>query len=241
MATVEISRESRKSPGDRIPPLRNGDQLTRGEFERRYAAMPESTRAELIEGVVYMPSPVRDEHSGGHFDFSGWLWFYAVHTPGVKGGDNGTLRLDLDNEPQPDSFLRVLESCGGQSHIDEDGYIAKAPELIGEIALSSVSIDLHGKFQVYRRNGVIEYVVWRVEDREIDWFVLRDGGYERLQPKVDGIYQSEVFPGLWLDAAALVRGEMMTVMQTLQQGLATPEHATFVERLRQAAAKLQRR
>src|SRR5262249_15851589 len=192
-------------PMGRVPLLHPGDKLTAEEFLRRYAAMPELKKAELIEGVVYMPSPVRNSHAGSHFDLISWLGFYRVATPGVVGGDNGTLRLDLDNVPQPDAFLRILQTHGGQARVDKDGYITGAPDWVGGVALSSVSMDLHGKLHVYRRNGVREYLVWRVEDRAIDWFVLREGRFEPLKPNPSGILQSQVLPGLWLDADALIR------------------------------------
>jgi hypothetical protein len=220
-----------------VPPLETGDRLTRPEFERRYAAMPHVKKAELIEGVVYMPSPVSNEHAQPHFDLIAWLAFYRAATPGIAGGDNGTVRLDLDNEPQPDAFLRILAEHGGQSRVDEDGYISDAPELVAEVARSSVSIDLHAKLNAYRRNGVREYLVWRVEDQIIDWFVLREGRYEPLAPSADGLYRSEVLLGLWLDAAALLRGDLLAVFQTVQRGLDSPEHAAFVRRLQETAAQ----
>jgi hypothetical protein len=232
MATVVAP--AKLTPAQRVPPLQNGDHLTRAEFERRYAAMPHLKKAELIEGVVYMPSPVSDDHSGAHFQLIGWLSHYAAATPGVVGGDNGTLRLDLDNEPQPDAFLRILASHGGQARVDDEGYVTGAPELVAEVAVSSVSLDLHGKLNVYRRNGVREYVVWRVQDGEIDWFVLRDSRFERSPRTPAGFYQSAVLPGLWLDPAALVRGDLLSVFQVVQQGLASPEHTDFVTRLQQA-------
>ena len=216
---------------DYVPELRAGDRLTRAEFERRYAAMPHVKKAELIEGVVYMPSPVtQQDHGGPHFDVIGWLAVYRAGTPGVEGGDNSTLRLDLDNEPQPDAFLRILPEYGGQSH-NSGKYVAGAPELIAEVAASSVSYDLHDKLRAYRRNEVREYVVWRVWDRAIDWFVLRDDRYERLAPDAAGQYRSGIFPGLWLDPAALLGGDLAQVIAVLQQGLASPEHAEFVIRL----------
>jgi Uma2 family endonuclease len=217
-----------------VPPLQAGDRLTRDEFERRYEATPHLKKAELIEGVVYMPPPVSaDGHGAPHFDLTTILGVYRLHTPGVQGGDNCTIRLDLDNEPQPDDFLRILPECGGQSG-DSGGYIDGAPELIAEVASSSVSYDLHDKMNAYRRNGVCEYVVWRVFDREIDWFVLREGRYERLTPDADGVHKSEVFPGLWLDVQALISGDLPRVRQVLEDGLATPEHAEFVEQLEEA-------
>jgi hypothetical protein len=224
-------------PSGAVPPLANGDHLDRLEFERRYNAMPEVKKAELIEGVVYMPSPVRHRHhSSSHFDLITWLGLYRMATPGVAGGDNGSLRLDMENEPQPDAYLIVLPSHGGKVVIDDDDYISGAPELVAEVSASSVSIDLNSKRRVYCRNGILEYVVWRVEDGEIDWFVLREGEYHRLPRDAVGIYRSEVLPGLWLDSAALVNGDLLAVSRAVQQGLASSEHAAFVARLQQAAS-----
>jgi Uma2 family endonuclease len=212
-----------------VPELRAGDRLSRAEFERRYSAMPHVKKAELIEGVVYMAPPVSQEHGTPHFDLITWLGLYRLATPGVQGGDNTTVRLDLDNEPQPDAYLRIRPDYGGQSR-DSGKYVGGAPELIAEIAASSASYDLHDKLRAYQRNGVVEYVVWRVEDRAIDWFVLREDRYERLPLSAAGFYKSHVFPGLWLDPAALLRGDLAQVAAVVQQGLAAPEHADFVGR-----------
>jgi Uma2 family endonuclease len=226
---------------ERIPPLQPGDRLTRAEFERRFDATPNLKNAELIEGVVYMPPPVSaGGHSSPHFQIITWLGVYQIATPGIEGGDNGSLRLDLDNMPQPDAFLRILESHGGQSRIDADDYVEGAPELIAEIAATSASYDLHAKLNVYRRNGVKEYIVWRVLDRAIDYFTLRDGRYDPLRPTAKGIYQSEVFPGLWLDAAALIKGDVAKVDTVLRKGLATRKHAAFIAALKQAARRAKR-
>ena len=217
---------------DPIPTLENGDRLTRAEFERRYQAMPELKKAELIEGVVYMPSPVRaHRHGVPHGDMVIWLGCYKVRTPGLVLADNSTVRLDLDNEPQPDVQLFIDPALGGQAAIDDDDYVEGAPELVVEVALSSASYDLGAKKNVFRRNGVREYVVWRVLDRQIDWFVLREGVYEPLARDAAGRYRSEVFPGLWLDVAAMLSGDLAAVLDVLQQGLETPEHAALVERL----------
>lgn len=214
-----------------VPPLRAGDRLTRAEFERRYSAMPGLKKAELIEGVVYMPSPVSaEEHGEPHFEFNGWLYVYRANTPGVVGGDNSTLRLDMDNEPQPDVYLRLMPECGGQARV-VDRYLEGAPELVAEIAASSASYDLHDKLNVYRRNKVLEYIVWRVWDRQIDWFVWSEGRYEPLRTE-DHLYRSRVFPGLWLDCEAAIEGDAGRVLQGLQLGLDSPEHAEFVESLR---------
>jgi len=197
--------------------------------------MSDVKKAELIEGVVYMPSPVSTrDHGAPHFALITWLGVYWSRTPGVQGADNATVRLDLDNEPQPDAFLRLPVEAGGQSRPDE-AYVAGAPELIAEVTASSASYDLHDKKNAYRRNGVREYVVWRTVDRAVDWFFLREGRFEPL-PKADGLYRSEVFPGLVLDPEALLRGDMARVLAVLDEGLASPEHAAFVERLRAAGA-----
>lgn len=215
-----------------IPPLENGDRLTRPEFERRYDAMPDLKKAELIEGIVYMPSPVSALHHGGpHYDLIVGLGLYTMMTPGLKGYDNSSIRLDLDNMPQPDVCLAILPTHGGRARFSEEGYIEGAPELVAEVASSSVSYDLHVKLDVYRRNEVREYVVWRVLDRTIDWFVLRGGEYERRSLAPDGLYRSEVFPGLWLDPAALIGGDSMLVAEVARRGLESPEHAAFVARL----------
>jgi Uma2 family endonuclease len=222
-------------PPAAVPPLENGDRLSRAEFERRYDAMPDLKKAELIEGEVYVSSPVRyRKHGKPHGQLMTWIGTYTAGTSGLGAGDNGTIRLDLDNEPQPDVFLMIEPEFGGQARISEDDYVEDAPELVAEVAASSASIDLGKKLHVYRRNEVREYIIWRVQDRELDWFVLRDGGYQPLAPGADGLLRSEVFPGLWLDRAALLRGDMATVLAVVQQGLASPEHAAFVARLQGA-------
>jgi Uma2 family endonuclease len=219
-----------------IPPLENGDHLTRAEFERRYNAMPPHIRAELIEGVVHMSAPVRHKkHGKPHILVDTWIGTYFSETPGTDCSDNATVRLDLDNEPQPD-VVRFLENeCGGQMQMSKDGYLEGAPELAIEVASSSVSIDLHTKLHAYRRNGVLEYIVWRVDDKAIDWFRPRGGQYERIAPEASGIMRSRVFPGLWLNTKAMLKGEMKKTLATLQQGLASKEHAAFVRKLKQQA------
>jgi Uma2 family endonuclease len=190
-----------------------------------------------------MGSPVsHPQHGRPHFHVITWLGHYEAATGGTEGGDSSSIRLDLDNMPQPDAYLLIGPTHGGQARISEDGYVEGAPELIVEVASSSASYDLHEKFRVYRRNGVNEYVVWRIRDRVINWFILRDGTYETLPITTGGLYRSEVFPGLWLDPEALIRRDMSTVLQVAQRGHATPEHAAFVERLQiEAARRAERR
>lgn len=213
-----------------VLPLENGDRLSRAEFERRYSAMPQLKKAELIEGMVYMASPLRfRSHGKPHAHIMTWLGTYEAATPGVELGDNATVRLDADNEPQPDALLRI--DAGGRSQISDDDYVEGAPELIVEIAASSASYDLHEKLRVYRRNGVQEYVIWRVYNCELDWLQLRDGEYVRIEPNAEGIICSEVFPGLRLDKFALLGGDLARVLEVLQQGLTTAEHQGFLESL----------
>lgn len=233
MSTHSLGR-SKADPADHvegIPMLRNGDRLTADEFERRYDAMPELKKAELIEGVVYVGSPVSENHGAPHFDVITWLGLYRLATPGIIGSDNGTVRLDDENRPQPDVQLRLKTEYGGQTHISDDDYVVGAPELIVEIAASSVSYDLHDKMRAYQRNRVLEYIIWRVQDDRIDWFALDQGQYRPLEPGPDGVMRSQVFPGLWLDPIAMIAGDLARVGAVLRQGLASPEHAAFVARL----------
>ncbi len=223
-----------RTPNQRltIPPLENGDRLARYEFERRYNAMPNLKKAELIEGIVYMPAALRfKSHGQPHGRIIGWLISYEAMTPGVAVGDNPTVRLDLDNEPQPDVVLLIEEAAGGQARLSDDDCVEGAPELIVEIAASSASIDLHAKKQAYRRNGVKEYLVWQVLDRRLDWFYLADGEYLNLAADTDGVLRSRVFPGLWLAVAELLDGNMQHVLSVLQDGLRSPEHAALVQKL----------
>jgi len=218
------------SPILTIPPLENGDKLTRHEFERRYHAMPNLKKAELIEGVVYVASPLRIKtHGEPHAYIMTWLGVYKAATPGIGFADNATVLIDTDNEPQPDALLRI--ETGGQSRINKDDYVEGAPELIVEIAASSASYDLHEKLKVYRRNQVQEYLIWRVYDHQFDWFRLQQGEYIQLQPNADNIICSQIFPGLWLDKMALLGGDLGKVLSVLQQGLASPEHENFISRL----------
>jgi Uma2 family endonuclease len=217
-----------------LPPLENGDRLTRPEFERRYAAAPHIKKAELIEGIVYVASPLRfTPHAEPHSRLVTWLGTYAAFTPGTRSGIEPTVRLDLDNEPQPDIVLILDEALGGQVHLTEDGYLEGVLELVVEIAASSAAIDTGSKLQAYRRNGVKEYIVWQAFENQLKWFQLVDGEYQQLIPDSDGIIRSQVFPGLWLAVEALLSNQMTHVLEVLQAGLKSPEHSAFVERSQQ--------
>ena len=233
MAELEVKSPSGASGA--VPPpsapatttLENGDRLTRCEFERRYALRPDLKKAQLIEGIVYMPSPVSVAHAEPHAMIQAALLVYAASTPSVHGYDNATLRLDLDNEPQPDVLLRLAPEAGGRSRVSEDGYLEGMPELVVEVATSSVSIDLHDKLRAYRRNGVQEYVVWRTQEQRIDWFELADGDYRPLPADDSGVIRSRVFPGLRLAVAALLNGDLAGPLSELQAGIDSDERRRF--------------
>jgi len=185
------------------PPLENGDMLTATEFLRRYDAMPEVKKAELIDGIVYMGSPVRAKQHGipdSHLQC--WLVLYSSQTPGTAVAANSTTRFDVKNVPQPDAVLLNLTKSG-RARIGRDGYIHGAPELVVEIAASSASIDLHRKLEAYRRAGVREYFVWRPTEAIVDWFALDGETYVPLEPDANGVLASRCFPGLVLDVQAL--------------------------------------
>jgi len=218
-----------------IPPLENGDRLTREEFEWRYHAMPRLKQAELIEGTVFMPSPLHfEQHAEPHARIISWLGIYWAATPGVRLADNATLRLDADNELQPDALLCLPERAGGRSRLSRDDYLEGAPELIAEIASTAASRDLHDKRKVHRRSGVREYLVWLVREKRLLWFMLEDEGYRPLEPGPDGLWRSRIFPGLALHAPALLDGDLARVLADQQRSLNQPEHGHFVEMLRRA-------
>ncbi|NJN32459.1 MAG: Uma2 family endonuclease [Synechococcales cyanobacterium RM1_1_8] len=198
-----------------IPPLENGDRLSRAEFERRYEAMPHLKKAELIEGVVYMAAATRaQQHGNPHALVIGWLATYHAMTPGTYLADNTTVLLDGDNEPQPDALLRWED---GSSRITGNDYIEGPPELVVEIAASSVSYDKNDKLKAYRRNGVQEYVIWQIYEDEIVWYQLVDGQYVALVPNEAGLLESQIFPGLKLDVEAMKNRDLATVLAQLKR------------------------
>ncbi len=196
----------RATLGDRtVLPLENGATLTREEFERRYEASPEIKKAELIDGVVYVPSPVSTNHSGPHFRLTAWLAAYVEQHPETEGHDNVTLVLPGPNEPQPDLVLRRLS---GPSRENDNFYLEGRPELVIEIAASSASLDMNTKLRMYERADIPEYLVWRTLDEALDWFILEGGQYRSLQPDADGVLESHVFPGLRLSVDIVLDGTL---------------------------------
>jgi Uma2 family endonuclease len=217
--------------------LVEGQRLDQRTFHALYEAMPPGTRAELINGVVLMPSPVGPPHGRAHFPTIAWLSYYVENTPGVEGMDNTSTVMGLKSEPQPDALLRIVSECGGRTHADQR-FVHGVPELLVEVAHTSRYTDLGPKFEDSERVGVLEYVVRAIGPDEAYWFVLRGGRFVDLPPGPDGIFRSEVFPGLWLDQAALLAGDTRRLRAVLDLSCATPEHAAFVAQLAAARRKL---
>ncbi len=214
--------------------LVDGQRLDQPTFHALYEAMPPGTKAELINGVVLMPSPFGPAHAGAHIPTNAWIIYYLENTPGVEALDNALTALGLKSEPQPDVLLRILPECGGRTKT-HPRFVDGVPELLVEVSHTSRYTDLGPKFEDYERVGVQEYVVRAIEPDEIYWFVLRNGRFVDLEPGPDGIYRSEVFPGLWLDPTALLARDWRQLRAVVERGCATPEHAAFVARL--AAAR----
>lgn len=234
MATVP---EPRRSPKRDVPTLESGDRLTQAEFHRIYEQMPAGFKAELVGGIVYVASPLGLPHGTYHIDLGTIVNYYRHFTPGVEAADNATVILGREGEPQPDTMLRILPEFGGRSRTTEDDYVQGPPEWIGEIAHSSRAIDLGGKRSDYRTYGVLEYVVVCVDEQELRWFNLRED--RELKVSADRILRSFAFPGLWIDIEALMSQDGQRFLATLQKGLATPEHAAFVESLKKRHAELE--
>lgn len=212
------------------PPLFEGDRLDADEFLRRWEALPDLHYAELIDGVVFLSSPLGLDHGTAHSDLSGWLFVYRSRTPGTQSGNDTTWVMGPKNVSQPDIFLRILPEFGGQSG-EQGKYAAGAPELIVEVTGSSRSRDLGAKKELYRSMGVSEYLTVELSPRKITWRHLARGRYRDLSPGEDGILRSRVFPGLWLDPAALWKGK---ILEAAERGLSSPEHAAFVKKLASA-------
>jgi Uma2 family endonuclease len=221
-----------------IPSLVDGERLTRDEFESRYDATPNLKRAYLLEGIVRVGGPVR---AIGHGDcccvLIGWIGSYFVATPGTQAAAHAHIRLDSRNMLQPDVSFIIRPSQGGQARISADDYLEGGPELVAEVWARDVRFDFQAKRRIYQRHGVREFVVWRVERKQIYWFILRNGQYDRLTPTSAGLLCSETFPGLWLDTAALFADDYAGVMATLQRGIADPTHADFVAELQSRVGK----
>jgi Uma2 family endonuclease len=235
-AAASTGATVRRANGGDVPPLVAGDHLSRPEFERRYQAMPHVKKAELVEGIVYMPSPVYAPHGKYHATIMGWLFTYTAATPGVPLFDNTSLRLDSHNEVQPDAMLLLEESRGGRCRLGENGFVEGSPELVVEVAASSAAYDLHSKLRAYQRNRVPEYLALLTFEPRIVWHVLTAGKYVPMLPDDDGILRSRVFPGLWLHPDHFWADDINALLAVLRKGLASPEHAEFTARYSSVAS-----
>ena len=232
--------ETARLEAHRFPPFENGDRMDQATFHRRYRRMPEDVKAELLGGIVSMASPVSIEH--GTLDHTIGLWFgtYAVRTPGLRAAANATIILGTKDEPQPDQCLFIEARRGGRSRIErivgeKSSYLFGPPEMVAEIAASSRSRDLHLKRRRYYLAGVEEYLVLLPRGRRAWWFVRGESAFAAMPADADGVFRSRLFPGLWLDAAALFAEDAAALLAMLEKGLATPEHATFVAALAASA------
>jgi Uma2 family endonuclease len=224
---IALHRPDHQPHDPGLPPLEPGDFLDRATFHARYEAMPPGIKAELIDGVVYMPSPAKLKHGSHAFVVIGWLLHYEAKTPGVLGLENTTVLLSETSEPQPDAALVVAPGYGGQTFVDADDWVTGAPELVVEVASSTAAYDLHAKKWAYEAAGVREYVTILVRELTVKWFVLVDGRYEELAQE-EGVFKSREFPGLWLDPKALLERNIPKVLSTVDEGLASKDHAAFV-------------
>lgn len=233
IAKTAVPPDGAQPPPTCLPPVEAGDRLDQKSFHERYESMPEDSRAELVGGVVHVPSPLKRPHSRMHVQVTRWLGDYEEETPGTEAFDNATTILDPLGEPQPDGGLLITVPGIGQTR-EQNQYTVGAPELVVEVASSTEAIDLHRKRADYERAGVKEYIVVALREARVFWFVARDGTFTELLPESDGILRSRVFLGLWLDPAALLRRDGRRVRQVLRQGLASPEHTAFLARLSDA-------
>lgn len=198
-----------------VPGLENGDHLSAVEFMRRYEGMPGTRKAQLIEGRVLMPSPVRAKSHGAPDNvIQFWLATYAMNHPELEAYSNTSILLDAENSLQPDAMLCTQPQAGARTWLDEKDYLCGSPELICEIAASSASVDLHEKYRAYRRAGVAEYLVWLTAEKTVRWFQLVDGDYTEAREQ-GGKLQSLVFPGLILDVKALLKLDRKKVVAAL--------------------------
>ena len=219
--------------------LVEGQRSDQPTFHALYQVTSPEFRAELIDGVVYLPRPHGVEHGEAKVPVIVWLGYYAAHTPGVLATDTTTLILGRTSEPEPDGLLRILPDCGGRTWI-EAGFLHGPPELVVEVSEATRYVDLGPKLHDYERAGVIEYVVRAIDPDEIYWFGQERGTLVPRPLADDGLYRSIVFPGLWLDPIALLNGDVRRLHTVIDLGCATLEHAEFVARLGRAPARRSR-
>jgi len=217
------------SPVVTPPGLITGQRMSVEEFLRRWEELDDLKKAELIDGIVYVPSPLSLEHGDLDTLIHWWLAHYAHATPGCKAGNNSTW-LMLGSAPQPDAYLRITPSHGGQSG-KERQFGTGAPELAVEICVTSTEVDFGPKLKLYERAGVREYITIELFGQRIVWRMIENAIYVSQQVPPDGNLRSQVFPGLWLDVAAFWNDDGPKMLAALNAGLSSEDHQRFVERL----------
>lgn len=217
-----------------LPPLLPGQVLTGEEFLARWYAMPELKCAELLDGIVYMPSPVSRFHGRADGRMMRWLARYADATPGTDIVPNTTWLMENRSIPQPDVALYIVPEAGGQCRYS-GSLLAGAPELIVEISYSSADNDFNIKRALYERAGVREYLTVDLLANKLSWRQLVDGAYQVIVPGDGGLLRSACFPGLWLDEAAFWQEDTARMTAAVASGLASAEHAAFADRLNRTA------
>ena len=208
--------------------LHNGDRMNQRDFHKLYEQAVPGYKAELIDGVVYVAEPVGGQHGLHEFDLTTLAGVYRIFTPGVEGRPNSTVILNDKDEVQPDLLLRLLPNYKGQSSTAYKAqYVAGAPELVAEVADSTRWLDLNKKKHRYKKAGVIEYLVVSVSPLELHWFDFH--ARDKIRAGQDGVIRSHVFPGFWIHQEALLMRDSKRALEVLYEGLASPEHAKFVE------------
>lgn len=230
LSHTSAKRSTKPIRNGKLPLLYDGLRLDRVTFHRLYEASPELKRVQLIEGIVHMPSPMRFvQHANPQTCINGWLFCYVTQTPGVNTGGSATLKIDDENEFEPDGMLFY---DNGQLIIADDGYLEGVPELAVEVTASTFTIDSKEKFRVYEKHGVKEYLLWNTEAGTITWYARHKDKFVPMKSNRAGILKSKIFPGLWLEVAAMREGDMTQVMKTLYEGLASAPHRQYVKRFK---------
>ena len=189
--------------------------MSRDEFMRRWEQIPELKQAELIEGVVYLASPVSLAHGSYDALFVQWLGRYSFAVQkGLKITTNTTVPIGYSTF-QPD--IALFHPANAE---DADRkYLEHVPDLVVEISHSSRSYDLGPKLAAYRSAGLRDYITVLLEDQRVEWRVLSGARYRLLQPAKDGILRSPNFPGLWLDTLALFPPNERRLFGAIDRGL----------------------
>jgi Uma2 family endonuclease len=203
--------------------------MSQTEFADLYRRTPDSVAAELIGGVVYVSPPPSNEHDAAHMWLSAILMTYKMSVVGIEIGSSISLVMDDEFQPQPDLILRRLPEFGGRSITRADGSIQGPPELVVEIAYSRRSIELHTKMAEYARCGVVEYLVYMIDEKRLRWFDLPTE--QELFPEESGIFKIRQFPGLWIDQQAITANNRSQMIAVLQSGLAKPAHRSFARKM----------